>query len=64
MSRFTLSKSGALRFVYSCHGTRLEADEALDDYFATGDIVPGESPDIVPLSRRGRRLFAVTVAAD
>jgi hypothetical protein len=40
-----------LRYPYSTHKTELAAEEALEDYFATGEVCEGEHPTIV------RRLF-------
>lgn len=35
------------RFVYSWHATRERAENALENYFAAGEVSPGERPAIV-----------------
>lgn len=37
----------ATRFVYSWHATRERAENALENYFAAGEVLPGERPAII-----------------
>ena len=36
-----------MRFVYSHHKTRDQAELALEQYYATGEVCDGEHPEIV-----------------
>ena len=44
-------------FVYSTHKTREAAEDALDDYFANGEICAAERPYITKLGKRWAVMF-------
>jgi hypothetical protein len=42
------------RFRYSSHRSRYEAEQALEDYYASGEVGDGDSPLIVPTGGNGK----------
>lgn len=53
-----------MRYTYSSgHKSREAAEEALEDGFATGDVLPGERPQVEPYrSTAGKRRYRITLA--
>ena len=41
-----LGRTKTMTHIYSCHKTFERAAEALEDYFATGEVCEGEHPEI------------------
>lgn len=52
---FTRTINGKIYFAYSFHRTRERANDALESYFASGEICDAERPEIVATTDRNLR---------
>ncbi len=50
-----------MQYDYSTHKTMDEANMALDDLFATGEVLEGEHPNIVRKQVRGRYRYVIVI---
>ncbi len=50
-----------MQYEFSTHKTIEEANQALDDLFATGEVLEGEHPNIVRKQVRGRYRYVIVI---
>jgi len=50
-----------MEYEYSTHRTMDEANMALDDLFATGEVLEGEHPNIVRKQVRGQYRYVIII---